>query len=580
MRRTLSLILWLVCATGVWTLSAASARAQEAPPPVQASEPAAEDETARTLAAEGQALVARLQALRTRIEELRDEIPGLEGKERYFAMQKAADAKADYAEVLELLVTNQLDREERGQDASAQRAWIEADLDRLDPLIARMHEMAWEEGGNLRVQIDQLEFHERAEPEQFLERLVGWSVDVLQAELLLLELRTQMGEDTTAPRAVALTHALSLAKLADERLALISELDPAIRKQLEIDPDDPDAKAAVLLAESRRAVFGEALGKISDAIDTLGGDSTEYRERIIESTGTLTTDIFREGVARGLLATWWDGIWDWFTTNAPVLLFRLFAFVMILLAARVVGGITRWFLLWRLDRRPGQHSLLRQMIESLAVRTALFIGLLVGLSQLGLQLGPILAGLGIVGFIVGFALQDTLSNFAAGVMVLLYRPFDVGDMIEAAGVKGTVHRMNLVSTTILTIDNQTLIVPNGRIWGNVIRNVTSQDVRRVDLKFRIAYTEDLGRIEEIFRDILMSHPKTLEEPAPRVSLHEMGEYAMEIIVRPWVKTSDYWPVYWELLRTIKLRLDAEGIAIPLPGRELHVVRDEPRSDPA
>jgi small conductance mechanosensitive channel len=215
------------------------------------------------------------------------------------------------------------------------------------------------------------------------------------------------------------------------------------------------------------------------------------------------------------------------------------------------------------------------MVQGLTVRTIMILGLLVGLSQLGFELGPILAGLGIAGFIVGFALQDSLSNFAAGVMILGYRPFDIGDMVEAGGVFGRVHNMSLVSTTILTIDNQTLIVPNSKIWGDVIKNVTDQQVRRIDMKFRVAISEDVERIETLFLSILEAHPKTLEDPPPAVKLHELGEWAMEFVVRPWVRTPDYWEVYWELTREIKRRLDAEGIEIPVPVREVRL-----RSDPA
>ena len=119
--------------------------------------------------------------------------------------------------------------------------------------------------------------------------------------------------------------------------------------------------------------------------------------------------------------------------------------------------------------------------------------------------GPVLAGLGILGFIVGFALQDTLGNFAAGMMILIYRPFDVGDMIEAAGVFGKVSAMNLVSTTILTIDNQTLVVPNGRIWGDVIKNVTHQSRRRVDMTFGVSYTDDIPKTEKVLAEIVREH---------------------------------------------------------------------------
>jgi small conductance mechanosensitive channel len=188
-------------------------------------------------------------------------------------------------------------------------------------------------------------------------------------------------------------------------------------------------------------------------------------------------------------------------------------------------------------------------------------------------MGPVLAGLGIAGFIIGFALQETLANFAAGAMILIYRPFDVGDMIEAAGVTGKVSAMSMVSTTILTIDNQTLIIPNGKIWGDVIKNVTAQGDRRVDMVFGISYSDDIPHAEEVLMAILKEHEKVLKDPEPMVKLHTLGESSVDFIVRPWVKTTDYWDVYWDVTREVKMRFDSEGIAIPFPQRDVHFYMD-------
>ena len=203
-------------------------------------------------------------------------------------------------------------------------------------------------------------------------------------------------------------------------------------------------------------------------------------------------------------------------------------------------------------------------------RVVMAIGFLVALSQLGFQVGPLLAGLGIAGFIVGFALQDSLANFAAGAMILVYRPFDVGDVIEAAGVSGKVSAMSLVSTTIHTFDNQTLIVPNNRIWGDVIPNVTAQRTRRVDLVFGIGYGDDVEHAERVLLDVISKHPKTLDDPEPMVKVHKLGESGVEFVVRPWARTQDYWDVYWDLTREVKLRFDREGIRIPFPQRDVHL----------
>lgn len=130
-------------------------------------------------------------------------------------------------------------------------------------------------------------------------------------------------------------------------------------------------------------------------------------------------------------------------------------------------------------------KLLQDFFENMISKLVMLIGVLIALAHIGVQIGPLLAGLGIAGFIIGFALQDTLSNFASCMMILLYRPYDVGDIIEAAGQRGTVHQMNLVSTTIFSFDNQRLIIPNNKIWGDIIKNVTSQETRRVDFEFYV-----------------------------------------------------------------------------------------------
>jgi hypothetical protein len=172
--------------------------------------------------------------------------------------------------------------------------------------------------------------------------------------------------------------------------------------------------------------------------------------------------------------------------------------------------------------------------------------------------------------IVGFALQDTLSNFASGIMILLYRPYDVGDLIDVSGVFGKVDKMNLVSASILTLDNQMIVIPNNKIWGDVIKNITSQDIRRVDMVFGIAYSDDVSKAETILNDILKSHDKLLDDPEPMVRLHTLGESSVDFVVRPWVKFDDYWDVYWHVTKAVKLRFDEDGISIPFPQRDVHV----------
>jgi small conductance mechanosensitive channel len=148
----------------------------------------------------------------------------------------------------------------------------------------------------------------------------------------------------------------------------------------------------------------------------------------------------------------------------------------------------------------------------------------------------------------------------------------VGQIIEAAGVKGIVDSMNLVSTTIKTFDNQIVVIPNGEIWGGVITNVTGSDTRRVDMIFGISYTDDISKTAKILEDIVSKHELVLKEPEPIIRLHELADSSVNFVCRPWVKTADYWTVYWDVTRTVKERFDKEGVSIPFPQQDVHIYR--------
>ncbi len=252
-----------------------------------------------------------------------------------------------------------------------------------------------------------------------------------------------------------------------------------------------------------------------------------------------------------------------YATNIVVFLLLLLAFrILAAILAKVTDRAVRAF--------KTSSDLLRDFFVNTVRRVTILIGVVVALSVLGINIGPLVAAIGAVGFVVGFALQGTLSNFASGIMILLYRPYDIGDFVNVAGVSGTVSAMSLVSTTIKTPDNQTIIVPNNSIWGGVITNITGNDTRRVDMTFGIDYSDDIPKAQKILEDILEKHPKVLKDPAPVVKLHELADSSVNFVVRPWSKTSDYWDVYWDVTRAVKERFDAEGISIPFPQQDVHL----------
>jgi small conductance mechanosensitive channel len=309
-------------------------------------------------------------------------------------------------------------------------------------------------------------------------------------------------------------------------------------------------------------------------METLDLDTADYQQLLFQVTGEITTGLFSRDVLGGLMKSWGQTTMEWIGAKGPSLILKVFLFFVLLVVFRILSRVARKVVRKAISRSRLQVSvLLERTALSVTGGVVMIFGVLVALSQLGFEVAPLLAGLGVVGFIVGFALQDTLSNFASGVMILLYRPYDVGDLIETAGAMGKVENMNLVSTTILTVDHQTLVIPNSMIWGNVIKNVTAQTERRIDMVFGIGYADDIPHAERVLTEIVESHDQVLDDPEPVVRLHNLGESSVDFVVRPWVKTDDYWDVYWDITREVKIRFDAEKISIPFPQRDVHLYRE-------
>jgi small conductance mechanosensitive channel len=284
------------------------------------------------------------------------------------------------------------------------------------------------------------------------------------------------------------------------------------------------------------------------------------------SSGSLDTDIvFR------LMRLSFKNSMGWLVKSGPGYLVKFILFVIILFAAVFIARIVRMGLDKALNAPNLKLSrLAHRMIVSTSSKLIILFGILIALSQWGISLGPLLAGLGIAGFIVGFALQGILGNFASGIMILLYRPFDVDDQIDVGGIFGKVEKMSLVSTSLLTVDNQLFIVPNSKIWGDVIKNETAQKFRRIDMVFGISYSDNILKAESILKEIVDSHELVLDSPSPVIHLHTLNESSVDFIVRPWVKADNYWEVYWDITRSVKLRFDEEGITIPFPQRDVHI----------
>lgn len=354
----------------------------------------------------------------------------------------------------------------------------------------------------------------------------------------------------------------------------------SLKSTLEIEPDNADLKKVIARRESEHSASVERLQDIAGMMESMQMEVGLFHALLLSHTGELTAEIVKGGGLPALIDDWLSSISDWVKQSASVWLFDLVFFLLILLLFQQISKLVAKLLRSSLERPSLNISVLvKNMLVSMAAGGIILVGLLIALSQIGISLGPMLAGLGLAGFAIGFALQDTLGNFASGFMILLYRPYDVGDLIEVAGGMGTVRKMNVVSTTITTIDNQTLVIPNSKIWGDVIKNVTAQRVRRVDLVFSIGYSDDIELAERVLEDIISSHDKVLKSPEYMVKLHKLNDSSVDFVVRPWTRTEDYWDVYWDVTRAVKMRFDAENISIPFPQRDVHVYTETPAHKP-
>jgi len=388
-----------------------------------------------------------------------------------------------------------------------------------------------------------------------------------------LDWLSQLGQDVTAEKTQLTQILLSRADNFDSFVTYTQQqLQNAVNDATNAGKDVTSAQTSrVIQLKDRLAQNSLSLSIDIELLDALGQNTALLKKTLFSISGDITQDVLSIDVASSLIEQWLNTAKDQAINHGPTLVFKLFIFCLILFVASLVGKLVKKIVSNTVSNSKLNFSkLLQDFFTSLSGKAVFTIGLLIALSQLGIELGPLLAGFGIAGVIIGFALQDTLSNFASGMMILIYRPYDVGDLINAAGVSGRVSHMSLVSTTIKTLDNQRLIIPNNKIWGDTINNITAEHQRRVDMTFSIGYGDNIEQAEAVLTSIVEAHPKVQKVPAPLIKLHVLGDSSVDFIVRPWAKPEDYWDVYWDITREVKMRFDAEGISIPFPQRDVHI----------
>ncbi|WP_421132239.1 mechanosensitive ion channel family protein [Alteromonas sp. A079] len=228
----------------------------------------------------------------------------------------------------------------------------------------------------------------------------------------------------------------------------------------------------------------------------------------------------------------------------------------------------------RVMAKSKYDAMLVDFLESIISALLMLFVIVASLDQLGVDTTSLVAILGAAGLAIGLSLQDSLKNFAAGVMLLVFKPFKSGDFVEAAGTSGTVKKIGIFTSTMTTPDNKEIIVPNGAIYAGNITNYSAKETRRVDMVVGIGYDADLKKAKTILREMLEADERVLADPAPTVAVAELADSSVNFVVRPWVKAADFWGVKFDFTEAVKLRFDEEGISIPFPQMDVHLHKEE------
>jgi len=360
-------------------------------------------------------------------------------------------------------------------------------------------------------------------------------------------------------RAAGLTGRLQLALAERSNFEdRIREARNADAEQVEID----DLSARLRVVQQRIAGLSEGLEATADLLDERDIETSSYRQLLIQATGEVTSDVLDPTVALGLFRDTSERVWEWARDTVPTLLVRLALLLGSIFLFRF-GFKVFW---WVFERTGGRKMtrLMNDLLERMLMPVATLAGLGFGLTILGVDPTALLTGVGVAGIIVGLALQDTLSNIASGVFILLYRPFDVDDVVTTAGITGKVKAMGLANTIIVTFDNRKLFVPNQKVWGEVIENKSAEATRRIDHVFPVSYEEDLERALSLVMQACVDYELVLDDPETIVYVSNFDDSALELTVRAWALSEDWWTVTTQLPRLVRLRFAEEGLEVPYP----------------
>jgi len=251
-------------------------------------------------------------------------------------------------------------------------------------------------------------------------------------------------------------------------------------------------------------------------------------------------------------------------------------FAINLVTAILIFYIGKWIVgilvraLRKLLEKNDVDATLTSFVSNLVRMALLVFVVIAAITKLGVPSAQFVAVVGAAGLAVGLALQGSLSNFAAGVLIVLFRPYKVGDYVEAAGISGTIEQVQILTTILKTPDNKKIIVPNGQIMDSIITNYSANDMRRVDMTVGVSYDDDLDKVRRTLEELVAAEDRILDDPACTIAVSELGDSSVNFVLRPWVKTADYWGVHFDLTEAIKKRFDQEGISFPFPQQDVHL----------
>jgi small conductance mechanosensitive channel len=440
----------------------------------------------------------------------------------------------------------------------AYREGVQAQRARADSLNRAFSEASREEAPALESQI----------------RLALSQIDTLyQMEVGQLRIADRIGVSTDQAwraleqewisRADGLTGNLQLAQLERDRLR--EELRDAQRARLS-DAQTSTIRTEIQGADRRIADLARALESTSDLLDQRGFETAQYRRLVIQATGEVTGDILNWNVLRGLVSDFVRSSVAWVRDHGPTMIVRFLIVMAFVVLGRV--GIRVFWWAFRFLGMVHLPRLATTLVGRMLTPVGTVVGFGLGLMAIGVDPTTVLAGAGVLGVVVGFALQDSLSNLAAGFFILFYRPWDLDDVIEASGVVGRVRSMGLANTTLVTFDNRRVSVPNAKLWGSVVANRSSEPTRRAESVARVGYQEDLNKVMETVLGVLQDHDLVLEEPAASAHVSGSGPSWLELKVWAWTRNEDWWTLTASMPALIKTALHEAGIEIPLPRQEI------------